>query len=101
VALTVRRSVVATLAAQAARSVPGVVALRRGGPPLVRRLRGRAIDTSVEDGSVRIRIWLAAREAESLVKLSRRVRHDVALTIERQLGLVPADVTVIVDGVGG
>jgi uncharacterized alkaline shock family protein YloU len=48
---------------------------------------------------VHVRIWLVAQAPIALPDLTQRVRAAVAGTMERQLDLIAADVTVVVDGV--
>ncbi|MBA2275489.1 MAG: Asp23/Gls24 family envelope stress response protein [Chloroflexi bacterium] len=46
-------------------------------------------------------LWIVAEGAVALPDLAQRVRSAVAGAVERQLDLVLADVSVVVDGVRG
>lgn len=97
--LDVRTSVITTLARSAAAAVPGVAYLGRGGPRWLRPWSGPPVSAWLDDGRVHVRIWLVAQGPISLPDLTRRVRAAVAGTVERQLDLALAEVTVVVDGV--
>ena len=99
--LDVRRGVITTLARAAAASVPGVAYLGRGGPRWRRRWAGPSVKVWLERDRVHVRIWLVAQAPIALPDLTQRVRAAVAGTMERQLDLIAADVTVVVDGVRG
>ena len=99
--LTIRRRVIAAIASAAARAVPGVSRVGRGGPRLLAWLAGAPVAARLVDDRVHIRIWLIAREGEPLAELSARARATIARAMEQQLGLHLGDVTVLVDGVGG
>jgi uncharacterized alkaline shock family protein YloU len=97
--LDVGSGVITALARSAADSVPGVAYLGRGGPRWRSRWAGASIKVWLDEDGVHVRIWLVAQAPISLPDLTRRVRAAVAGTMERQLDLIPADVTVVVDGV--
>jgi uncharacterized alkaline shock family protein YloU len=100
-ALTVRGRVIRSIAATAAESVPGVLRVGRGGPRPLAWLVGRPVAAWTDAGRVHLRMWLIVRPGEPLPALSRRVRTAVGRAIERQLGLLLGEVTILVDGVGG
>lgn len=97
--LDVGIGVITALARSAVVGVPGVAYLGRGGPRWLRGWGGAPVNAWLEDGRVHVRIWLVAQGPTSLPGLAYRVRSAVAGTVERQLGLALADVTVVVDGV--
>ncbi len=97
--LDVRMGVITALARAAAASVPGVAYLGRGGPRWRSRWAGSSVKVWLDEDRVHVRIWLVAQAPIALPDLTRRVRAAVAGTMERQLKLMPADVTVVVDGV--
>jgi uncharacterized alkaline shock family protein YloU len=100
--LDVSRSVVLATARLAAREVPGVVRLGRGGPPLRRLIGGRSSIRLVDAGTgLEVRLVLVARAGQPLGPLGRAVASAVRGAIERALGLQVAAVTVVVDGVVG
>jgi uncharacterized alkaline shock family protein YloU len=99
--LTVRRRVIAAIAAAAARAVPGVDRVGRGGPRALAWLAGRPVSARVIEDRVHIRLWLVACQGEPLAELSARARTTIGRAMEQQLGLRLGDVTVFVDGVGG
>ena len=99
--LTVRRRVIGAMARAAAESQPGVLRVGRGGPSFWAWLAGPAVTARVRGERVHVRLFVVARPGEPLSTLARRVRHAIAQTIERQLGLELGEVTVLVDGVGG
>ena len=55
----------------------------------------------IRDERVLVRLWVVARPGQPLGPLADQVRHAVAATVERLLGLELGAVTVLVDGVGG
>jgi uncharacterized alkaline shock family protein YloU len=99
--LTVRRRVIAAIAAAAARAVPGVERVGRGGPRALAWLAGRPVSARLIEDRVHVRLWLVAQQGEPLAELSARARTTIGRAIEQQLGLRLGDVTVLVDGVGG
>ncbi|MDA8202451.1 MAG: Asp23/Gls24 family envelope stress response protein [Chloroflexi bacterium] len=99
--LTVRRRVIGTMARTAAESQPGVLRVGRGGAAFWAWLAGPAVTARVRADRVHVRLFVVARRNEPLAGLVRRVRHAIAETIERQLGLELGEVTVLIDGVGG
>jgi uncharacterized alkaline shock family protein YloU len=100
-ALTVRGRVIRSIAVTAAESVPGVLRVGRGGPRPLAWLVGRPVAAWTDAGRVHLRMWLIVRPGEPLPALSRRVRTAVGQAIQRQLGLILGEVTILVDGVGG
>ena len=99
--LTVARRVVVEMVRLAALEVPGVARIGRGGPRWKAWFAGRPVRVRVRDGRVQTRLWLVARPGQAIGPLTREVRIAVAATIERLLGLVAGEVTILVDGVGG
>jgi len=99
--LLVRRGVIGEMARVAALEVEGVVRVGRGGGPWRRWLAGVPVGAVIRDGRVAVRLVLVARPGLPLGPLAGRVRHAVAATVERLLGLELADVTVVVDGIAG
>lgn len=96
--LLVRRGVIGEMARVAALEVEGVVRVGRGGGPWRRWLAGAPVGAVIRDGRVAVRLVLVARQGP-LGPLAGRVRHAVAATVERLLGLELADVTVVIDGI--
>lgn len=99
--LTIGRGVIAELVEMAALEVPGVVRVGRGGSPLRRLFGGPAVSVRYEQERVRVRMWIVARPGHAIGALTTQVGVAVAATVERLLGLDLAEVTVLVDGVGG
>jgi uncharacterized alkaline shock family protein YloU len=99
--LTVRRRVIAVIAASAARSAPGVERVGRGGPRLLAWLAGGPVEARLVDERVQVRLWLIVTTGRSFAEVVARVRASVGMAIEQQLGLALGEVTVLVDGVGG
>jgi uncharacterized alkaline shock family protein YloU len=84
----------------AALEVPGVLRVGRSGGWLRQRLAGEAVTTRLGGAEVSVRIAIVARPGQALRPLAGLVRAAVVAALERQLGLVPGEVTVSVDGVG-
>ncbi len=84
----------------AALEVPGVLRVDRSGGWLRRKLAGSAVVIRLSGAEVGVRIAIVARPGQALQPLAGQVRAAVVAALERQLGLVPGDVTVNVDGVG-
>jgi uncharacterized alkaline shock family protein YloU len=99
--LTVRRRVIAAIAASAARSAPGVARVGRGGPRLLAWLAGEPVEARLVDERVQVRLWLMVTAGRSFAEVVARVRVRVGMAIEQQLGLTLGEVTVLVDGVDG
>jgi len=100
--LDVSRTVVLATARLAAREVPGVVRLGRGGSLLRRLVEGRSpIRLTDGDAGLEVRLVLVVRAGEPLGPVGRAVASAVRGAIERALGLQLAAVTVVVDGVVG
>lgn len=97
--LTIRRRAIGALARSAAERQPGIVRVGRGGPQLWALLAGPAVTARLRDGRVHVRLFVVVQAGEPLAQLVGRVRHAVAGTIERQLGLELAEVTILVDGI--
>lgn len=99
--LDVSPGVVLATARLAAREVPGVARIGRGGSVLRRFARGGpALRIAESDGGLDVRLVVVARPGRSLGALGRAVGAAVRGSIERVLGLEVARVTVVVDGVG-
>jgi uncharacterized alkaline shock family protein YloU len=98
--LTVGRPVVTEMIRLAAEEVPGVLRVGRGGPAW-RGWGRKRIVVRRRDDRVDVRLWIVARPGHPLVPLAAEVRGAIAGTIDRLLGLEPAGITVVVDGVGG
>jgi uncharacterized alkaline shock family protein YloU len=96
--LTVSHGVIVEMVRGAALEVPGVLAVRRGGP--LGRLAGPPVRASLQDGRVSVRVWIVARPGHPLGPVAAQVRQVVAVSLERLLGLEVSDVSVVVDGVG-
>lgn len=97
--LTIRRRAIGALARAAAERQPGIVRVGRGGPTIWAWLAGPAVTARLRGGRVHVRLFVVVRGGEPLAQLVGRVRHAVAGTVERQLGLELAEVTILVDGV--
>jgi uncharacterized alkaline shock family protein YloU len=85
---------------RAAVGAPGVVRVGRGGPRLLARLAPPAVAVREREDGLHVRLTVVARPGHDLRVVVRDVREAVAATVERLLGLVLAEVTVVVDGVG-
>jgi uncharacterized alkaline shock family protein YloU len=99
--LAVSRGVIGEMVRLAAFEVPGVARVGHGGPAWRGWLRGSPIQARLEDGRVRVRLAIVARPGQPLAPLTAQVRAAVAGAVERLLGLELAEVSVLVDGVGG
>ena len=99
--LSVGRGVIAEVARLAALEVPEVLRVGRGSPAWGAALAGSPIRVRVRAGEVSVKVWLVARPGADLVAAAASVRSAVTTAIERLLGLKVADVTILVDGVGG
>lgn len=99
--LTIRRRAIGAMARAAVERQPGIVRVGRGGPALWAWLAGPAVTARLRDGRVHVRLFVVARGGEPLAQLVERARHTIAGTIERQLGLELAEVTILVDGIAG
>jgi uncharacterized alkaline shock family protein YloU len=84
----------------AALEVPGVLRVGRSGGWLRQRLAGAALTTRLSGAEVSVRIAIVARPGQSLRPLASHVRAAIVAALERQLGLLPGEVTVSIDGVG-
>lgn len=84
----------------AALEVPGVLRVGRSGGWLRQRFAGSPVTTRLNGGEVSVRVAIVARPGQPLRPLAGHVRVAVVAAVERQLGLVPGEVTVSVDGVG-
>ena len=99
-ALTIGSGVVRETVRLAALEVPGVLRVGRSGGLLRQRLAGSAVAVRLDGPQVSVRIAIVARPGQSLRSVAGHVRAAVIAALERQLGLVPGEVTVSVDGVG-
>jgi len=99
--LAVSRGVIEEMVRLAAFEVPGVARVGHGGPAWLRWFRGSAIQAGLDDGRVRVRLTIVARPGQPLAPLTAQVRAAVAGAVERLLGLELAEVSVLVDAVGG
>jgi uncharacterized alkaline shock family protein YloU len=99
--LTVGRGVITELVRLAALEVPGILRVGRGGPAWRRVLGGPSVSVHFDAERVRVRLWVVARPGQGIRPLTTQVGAAVAATVERLLGLELAEVTVLVDGVGG
>ena len=84
----------------AALEVPGVLRVGPSGGWLRQRFGGSVVTTRLSGAASSVRIAIVARPGQSLGPLARHVRAAIVAALERQLGLVPGEVTVSVDGVG-
>jgi uncharacterized alkaline shock family protein YloU len=98
--LSVGPAVVRETIRLAALEVPGVLRVGRSGGALRRRLAGSAVLVRLNGRTVDVRVAIVARPGQSLRSVAGHVRAAVVAALERQLGLVPGEVTVSVDGVG-
>jgi uncharacterized alkaline shock family protein YloU len=99
--LTARRRIIATIAAAAARTAPGVERVGRRGPRALAWLAGAPVEARLVDGLVQVRLWLIVAAGLPFSEVIARVRSGVRAAIEQQLGLPLGEVTVFIDGVGG
>jgi len=99
-ALTIGAGVVRETVRLAALEVPGVLRVGRSGGLVRQRLAGSAVSVRLDGPEVSVRIAIVARPGQSLRSIAGHVRAAVVAALERQLGLVPGEVTVSVDGVG-
>jgi uncharacterized alkaline shock family protein YloU len=84
----------------AALEVPGVLRVGRSGGWLRQRFAGSVVTTRLSGAAISVRIAIIARPGQALGPLAGHVRAAIVTALERQLGLVPGQVTVSVDGVG-
>jgi uncharacterized alkaline shock family protein YloU len=98
--LSIGPAVVRETVRLAALEVPGVVRVGRSGGALRQRLAGSAILIRLSGTTVNVRVAIVVRPGQSLRLVAAHVRAAIVAAIERQLGLVPGEVTVSVDGVG-
>jgi uncharacterized alkaline shock family protein YloU len=99
-ALTIGPGVVRETVRLAALEVPGVLRVGRSGGPLRQWIAGSAVNVHLAGPQVSVRIAIVARPGQSLAAIAGHVRAAILAALERQLGLVPGEVTVSVDGVG-
>jgi uncharacterized alkaline shock family protein YloU len=99
--LSVGRSVIVETARLAALEVPDVLRVDRGGPRWRALLAGPPVMVRVRGDEVSVKLRIVARPGADLVATAARVRTAVAAAVERLLGLRVAEVSVVVDGVGG
>lgn len=100
--IDVSRNVLLETARLAAREVPGVLRLGRGGPPLRRLLRPRqAVEVASGAEGLALRLVVVARAGQPLGTVGGAVALAVRGAVERVLGLEVEAVTVVVDGVAG
>jgi len=93
-------SVVRETVRLAAQGVPGVVRVGWSGGLIRRWLAGPALTIRLDGPRTTVRVAIVARPGGSLQVLTDLVRAAVIAALERQLGLVPGEVTVSVDGIG-
>ena len=98
--LVVGPAVVRETVRLAALEVPGVLRVGWSGSWLRQRLAGSPVTTKLSGEQVSVRIAIVARPGQSLPALAGHVRSAVLASLGRQLGLLPGEVTVTVDGVG-
>ena len=84
----------------AALEVPGVLRVGWSGSWLRQLLAGSPVTTQLSGEQVSARIAIIARPGQSLPVLTGHVRAAVLASLGRQLGMLPGNVTVTVDGVG-
>lgn len=80
--------------------MPGVVRVGRSGNALRQRLAGSAVLVRLDGATVNLRVAIVVRPGQSVREVAGHVRAAIVAAVERQLGLVPGEVTVSVDGVG-
>ena len=98
---TVGRDVVVEMVRLAALEVPGVVRVGRGGPGWRAFLAGPPVGVRMTTDGVHVKVRVIARPGVALRPLAEQVGAAVRAAVERLLALELADVTVVVDGVGG
>jgi uncharacterized alkaline shock family protein YloU len=86
---TISSDILASYAADAAREVEGV-----------RRLRGKGVRISEEDGQVRVELHLEVEWGASIPNVGREVQRRVAGYLGQMAKIEPAAVDVIVDEIG-
>ncbi len=99
-ALTVGPGVVRETVRLAALEVPGVLRVGRSGGLLRQHLAGPPVAVQLAGSEVSVRIAIVALPGQALGALAGHVRAAVLAALERQLGLVPGEITVRIDGVG-
>ena len=98
--LSVGPAVVRETVRLAALEVPGVLRVGRSGAALRQWLAGSAVLIRLTGTTVNVRVAIVVRPGQSLRSVAGHVRTAIVVALERQLGLVPGEVTVSVDGVG-
>jgi uncharacterized alkaline shock family protein YloU len=98
--LSVGPAVVRETVRLAALEVPGVLRVGRSGAALRQWLAGSAVLIRLTGTTVNVRVAIVVRPGQSLRSVAGHVRAAIVVALERQLGLVPGEVTVSVDGVG-
>jgi len=98
--LVVGPAVVREAVRHAVVDVPGVVRIGRSGGPLRRHLGGSSLTVRLRGPWVDARVTIVARPGLALPALTDHVRAAIVAALERQLGLVPGEIIVSVDGVG-
>ena len=98
---TVGRNVVVEMVRLAALEVPGVVRVGRGGAAWRAFLAGPPVGVRMTTDGVHVKVRVIARPGVALRPLAEQVGAAVRAAVERLLALELADVTVVVDGVGG
>ncbi len=105
-AVTVAPQVLATVAAGAALSVPGVVRLSHARPVTVERLLRRVaiepgVSIAVTDGTALVDLYLILDRTVNMLETSRAVQAEVARAIQETVGMTVKAVNVHVDDVAG
>ena len=100
-ALHVPPGVVAEVAAAAAREVPGVARLGRGGRGLAGLLARAPIEVQQGPEGLRLRVRIVALGDVALGGVAEGVRRSVAAAVQHELGLTVEEVTVVVAGLEG
>ncbi len=98
--LSVGPAVVRETVRLAALEVPGVLRVGRSGAALRQWLAGSAVLIRLTGTTVNVRVAIVVRPGQSLRSVAGHVRTAIVVALERQLGLVPGEVTVSIDGVG-
>jgi uncharacterized alkaline shock family protein YloU len=98
--LVVTRAVVVDMVRLAAEEVPGVLRVGHGGPGWRGLFRPAPVSVRMDGAAATVRITIVARPGHPLPATCAGVRAAVASACERLLGLDPASVSVLVDGVG-
>ena len=97
--VTVEPSVLETIARLAALEVPGVVEIAERDVDRLLGVAGKSVVVQVKEGHVLIELHVIAGPDQSLLKLGRKVQHEVTRAVQQMIGMPVEAVNVHIEDV--